>query len=713
MAGEDDRFPRIPEQIHGLGELSWNLWWSWHPSARMLFKMLGRSAWKESIHNPVKMLQTLKKEAFDAAAHDPEYLRRYSAIMERYRAEMNEPAGWFSKQVPDSCCQPIAYFSAEYGLHHSLPFYAGGLGFLAGDYLKEASDLCIPVVGVGFMYPEGYALQQIREDGWQMSIDDLLDRDSAPISRVTGPDGKQIIIEVPFIKPSIHVAVWKVMVGRVPLYLMDTDIPENDPWNRAISSHLYSSDTEQRIRQEIVLGIGGSEMLNRLGIRHSIAHLNEGHAAFALLERIRERVAQGMSFPDAMEYVQNTSVFTTHTPVPAGNDVFPFALVEKYFSGYYPLLGLEREEFFRLGLHPEYPAAGFNMSAFALRLSRHHNAVSRRHGEVSRRMWKGLWPDLPEKDVPIGQITNGVHVPTWIEPKMEQLLDTYLGSDWLADHDNPARWDAIDNIPDELLWQTHYWLKMKLLNRIGEKARVAWANRRVSPPIIMAEGALLSPLPLTIGFSRRFTSYKRADLIFTDPERLKELIGDRWNPVQIIFAGKAHPADDAAKRILQRVFQYAKDPDMGGRIAFVENYDEMFAQYLVHGVDIWLNNPLPPMEACGTSGMKASLNGVPHVSIPDGWWIEGFNGKNGWRFGKDGGVESGEDRDAADADSLYRLLKETIVPLYYERDEDGIPRGWVKVMKEAMKSTGPAFSARRMVKEYVREFYQQALVNAR
>jgi starch phosphorylase len=328
-------------------------------------------------------------------------------------------------------------------------------------------------------------------------------------------------------------------------------------------------------------------------------------------------------------------------------------------------------------------------------------------------MWKGLWPDLPGNQVPIGQITNGVHVPTWIEPKMERLLDTYLGSDWLADHDNPARWEAVDNIPDELLWQTHYGLKVKLLNRIDEKARLAWANHEASPQLVMAGGALLSPLALTIGFSRRFAAYKRADLIFSDPGRLKELIGDRWNPVQIIFAGKAHPADDAGKRILQRVFQYAKDPEMGGRIAFVENYDEMFAQYLVHGVDVWLNNPLPPLEACGTSGMKASLNGVPHLSIPDGWWIEGFNGKNGWRFGGEAGTESGEGRDPADADALYRLLKETIVPLYYDLDDKGIPRGWVKIMKEAMKSTGPVFSARRMVKDYVRVFYRQALASVR
>ena len=705
MARERDSFPQIPEQIGGIGELAYNLWWSWHPSARMLYKKLSRPEWKESVHNPVKMLRELPGEVFLAAGNDPKYVSHYSAIMSRFRSDMEENRGWFSTQNSGSPKLPIAYFSAEYGLHRSLPFYAGGLGFLAGDYLKECSDLGIPLVAVGFMYPEGYILQRIQEDGWQQNVDDVLDRDSAPITRVLGDDGEQLVIEVPFIRPPIHVAVWKVMVGRIPLYLMDTDIKENDPWNRSISSHLYSGDNELRLRQEIVLGIGGSEMLNVLGIRHSITHLNEGHAAFALLERIRERVAGGMSYPEALEYVRSTTIFTTHTPVPAGNDRFPFPLMDKYFNGYYPPLGLDRDAFMKLGIHPEEPASGFNMTAFALRLSQYHNAVSQRHGEVSRRMWKSLWPDLPEKDVPIDHITNGVHVPTWIDPKMERLLDKYLGNDWLADHDNPARWEKIDTIPDEELWQTHYWLKVKLLNRIGEQARQEWAYRKISPSVVLAEGALLDPLHLTVGFSRRFASYKRADLIFTELERLKELIGDRWNPIQIIFAGKAHPADDAGKRILQRVFNYAKDPEMGGRIAFVENYDEQLAQYLVHGVDVWLNNPLPPMEACGTSGMKASLNGVPQMSIPDGWWIEGYNGRNGWTFGE----ETGEDRDKADAEAMYDLLKKKIIPLYYAVDDDGISRGWVKVMKEAMKSVGPAFSARRMVKEYVRKFYREAL----
>jgi len=712
MTGDRNIFPQIPDRIGGIGELAYNLWWSWHPAARMLYKMLSRPAWKESVHNPVRMLRELPAGTFAEAADNPDYVSRYHAIMDRFRSDTGGTAGWFSAQFKDSCCLPVAYFSAEYGLHRSLPFYAGGLGFLAGDYLKECSDLGVPLVGVGFMYPEGYTLQKIGEDGWQQNVDDVLDRDSAPITRVPAKDGGQLIIEVPVIRPPIYGAVWKAMVGRTPLYLMDTDIEENDPWNRSITSRLYTGDLEQRLRQEIVLGIGGAEMLSVLGIRHSIAHLNEGHAAFVLLERIREQVAEGAGFSAALEQIRDTTVFTTHTPVPAGSDIFPFPLMEKYFNAYFPLLGLDRDAFFRLGIHPEDPGAGFNMTAFALRLSQYRNGVSRRHGEVARRMWKSLWPDVPEKDVPIGHITNGIHVPTWIDPRMERLLDRYLGEDWLAGHDDPARWDKVDAIPDAELWQTHYWLKVKLFNRICEYARQEWASRSSSPTVIMAEGTLLDPAHLTIGFSRRFTAYKRADLIFSDPDRLKRLINDRWHPIQIIFAGKAHPADDAGKLILQRVFGYARDPDMGGRIAFVRNYDEQLAQYMVHGVDVWLNNPLPPMEACGTSGMKASLNGVPQLSIPDGWWIEGYNGKNGWTFGEQE-TRAGEDRTESDAEALYDVLEKTIIPLYYAVDDDGISRGWVRVMKEAMKSVGPAFSTRRMVKEYFRTFYREALDRAR
>lgn len=699
-------FPNLPERLTGLGEIAENLWWSWHPAARMLFKRLDRRAWKENLHNPDKMLRELPKEILESTASNPDYLRDYDVVFSQFRKDIEPKGCRYLENLSDPYVHPIAYFSAEYGLHHSLPFYAGGLGFLAGDFMKECSDLDVPLVAVGFMYPEGYFRQRIREDGWQEHSDQILDRDAAPISRVVNENGEQVVVKVPLIEPPIHVAVWKIAVGRVCLYLMDTDIEINDPWNRGISARLYTGDVEQRLRQEIVLGIGGSEILETLGIKHSVLHLNEGHPAFALLERIRDQVQGGMSCEEAARQVKATTVFTTHTPVAAGHDVFPFPLMEKYFHSYWPSLGLDHDSFLQLGVHPDTPHAGFNMAVFALRMAGYRNGVSKRHAEVTRRMWHSLWTDLAEDKVPIDHVTNGIHVPTWIEPKMELLFNKYLGPNWLEDHDNPVIWELIENIPDEELWKIHYWLKIKLIDGIRERSRQRWAENHVSPSIILAGGTLLDPSILTLGFARRFATYKRADLIFYDLERLKGLLNDRWRPIQIIFAGKAHPADDSGKRILQRVFRTAHDPAMGGRIAFVEDYGEQFAQYMVHGVDVWLNNPLPPMEASGTSGMKAALNGVPHLSIMDGWWIEGFNGKNGWAFGQE---EVKGNRDCADAEAIYRILEEEVIPLYYKVSDEGVPNEWVKVMKECIKSNAPRFSARRMVKEYIEKFYAEAL----
>ena len=700
-----DRFPHLPDRLAGLGTLAFNLWWSWHPQARMLFKILSREGWKDSFQNPVKLLEILPKSVLEATVANPNFLKLYDEVLAEFQHLENRVC-WFTENIQSSPCFPIAYFSLEYGLHRSLPFFAGGLGFLAGDHLKESSDLGIPVLGVGFMYPEGYLRQLINANGWQEGADEILDRDAAPIRRVLNDQGKQLIVEVPFITPSIFVSVWRTMVGRVPLYLMDTHLEQNDPQIRRISDHLYISDLEQRLLQEIVLGIGGSEMLKTMGIKHSVLHLNEGHAAFALLERVRERLEEsGMNWEDAVREVRGTSVFTTHTPVPAGHDVFPGEMLEKYFNKYYTRLGLTREPFMQLGASPENSAAGFNMTAFALRLSGFHNGVSKKHGEVSRRMWQSLWPDVSENRVPIDSITNGVHVPTWMDPKFILLLNKYLGPNWLATHDDPALWERIDHIPDEELWQTHIWLKMKLINRIRERARQRWALNGADCNNVLVGGALLDPTILTIGFARRFVTYKRADLIFQDPARLQKLLGDPWRPIQIFFAGKAHPADDPAKRILQRIFNLARSPNMAGRLAFVEDYGEQTAQYLVHGVDVWLNNPLPPLEACGTSGMKASLNGVPNLSVLDGWWSEAFDGSNGWAFDS----KTGDQQNIQDAAMIYEILERQVIPLFYEETEDNIPHGWVKVMKNAMKSTAARFSARRMVKEYCSKFYQTAL----
>ena len=707
MANGQIEFSHIPDRISGLADLAENLWWSWHPAARMLFKMLDRMEWKSSNHNPDKMLKNLPKEVFERFAEDKHYLSHYDLVMSRFRNEMNKSTcDLLDNSLPGT--PTIAYFSAEFGLQHSLPFYAGGLGFLAGDFIKECSDLRVPLTAVGFMYPEGYLHQMIREDGWQENVAEILDRDAAPISRVMDINGKHLIVRIPLIDPPIYVAVWKVTVGHVPLYLMDTDIEINDPWNRLISARLYTGDLEQRLRQEIVLGVGGSEVLEKLGIAHSVLHLNEGHAAFALLERIRDRVLTGISFDEAARQISSTSVFTTHTPVKAGHDIFPFHLMEKYFSAYWPSLKLNHDEFLQLGVHPDEPQAGFNMTAFALRMSGFKNGVSRKHGETARSMWHSLWPEKPEDEIPIDAITNGIHVPTWIEPKMELLFNKYLGNSWLADHDNPLIWELVDEIPDEELWHTHYWLKMKLINALREKGRRRWKKDSTSSAI--TSGVFLDPDILTIGFARRFATYKRANLIFHDMDRLKKMLNHPRTPIQIVFSGKAHPDDDPGKSILQKVIQAARDPETGGRIAFVANYNEQYAQYLVHGVDVWLNNPVPPQEASGTSGMKAALNGVPHFSIFDGWWCEGYNGKNGWVFGK---KSTSPDTDESDAGAIYHLLEKEIIPLYYNLDDNSLPHGWVKVMKESIKSNAARFSARRMVKDYTEKFYKPAFKNAK
>ncbi|MFA6373288.1 MAG: alpha-glucan family phosphorylase, partial [Methanothrix sp.] len=706
MYGIKDKFPHLPERISGLRELAYNLWWSWHPEGRALFKLLNRQGWYLSNHNPVKMINHLDKGALEAAASDPHFMRHYDYVMARFESYMNPATGWFCSRVahPEIC--KIAYFSAEYGLHHALPFYAGGLGFLAGDFLKECSDLGLPLVAVGFMYPQGYLRQMISPDGWQVGACEMMDRKNAPIRKMLDQNGDPITIKVPIMDPPIYLEVWKVQVGKTSLYLIDTSSEANEPWNRIISDRLYTGDLEQRLRQEIVLGIGGVCILRHLGVDYSVLHCNEGHPAFAILERIREKVEGGMSYADAFEQVKNTTVFTTHTPVPAGHDVFSYQLMDKYFGSYLPTLDLSRDEFFRLGMNPSKPD-GFNMTAFALRCSAFRNAVSKKHGEVSREMWRQLWPELPVDKVPIEHITNGVHVPTWIDRRLgDVIFNRYLGRTWLEEHDLPAIWQLIDEIPDSVIWEHHRFMKEMAIAKIRERARNKWRKSDSDPNNVMASGVLLDPAALTLGFARRFASYKRPTLLLQDMARLAKIVSDPGRPVQIIFAGKAHQDDQQSKQLLQQVFNAAKDQSYGGRIAFVEDYDELLAQYLVHGVDVWVNNPLPPMEASGTSGMKATLNGVPQLSVLDGWWIEGYNGKNGWAIE---GAAEGPDRDARDAAAIYDLLEKDIVPLFYDVDEDGVSHGWAAVMKEAIKMTGPGFSARRMAKEYIERFYQKAL----
>ena len=585
-------------------------------------------------HNPVKLLQQIAPYRLVAAADDLAFLKRYDSVMDNFKTDMSEVQTWFHTKYPHLGKHTIAYFSMEFAIHNSLPLYAGGLGVLAGDYCKEASDLGLPMVGVGFMYPQGYFHQRISDEGWQEEIYRQLNFSEAPITPVLDAQKQPVKIEVELDSRSVCMAVWQVNVGRVKLYLLDTDLEENSPADRQLTARLYGGDREMRLQQEIVLGIGGVRMLRALGIEPSVWHANEGHAAFMMLERCRELVEKGMDFTEAAEMVRATTVFTTHTPVPAGNDTFPHGLMEKCLHHYWGSLGLDRDAFMKLGTQ-DSDNATFNMTVLGLRMADQRNGVSQLHGAVCRRMWHCLWPDLEEKDVPICSVTNGVHVPTWVAPQMARLYEKYLGSDWVARHDDPALWEHVEDIPDEEIWAARLWLKNKLISAVQARARKRWSENRGSPVPVLAMGALLDAEVLTIGFSRRFTDYKRAALILSDINRLKRMLQDELRPVQIVFSGKAHPHDEHGKHLLQGVYNVAKNPEFGGRIAFVEEYDMHMAHYLVPGVDVWLNTPRPLQEASGTSGMKAGVNGVPQLSVLDGWWYEGYNGANGWAIDND------------------------------------------------------------------------------
>jgi len=702
------RFPTLPERIQGLEKLAYNLWWSWHRAAREMFPALDVQAWRESGHNPLRMLAMLPEETLQAAARNSDFLERYDAVMDEFEAEVGTQTGWFTSEHGRGNT-PLAYFSAEYAFHESLPLYAGGLGVLAGDYIKECSDLAVSVVAVGMIYSRGYVTQNLRDDGWQEDEEKKLDRTYDPIKPVLDANNVQLRVRVPLFDPPVDVLVWRADIGRVPVYLMDTDIESNQPWDRAIANRLYTNDPEQRLRQEIVLGMGGMCVLEALGIRPAAIHINEGHAALAILERLRVLVDAGTNFQDALEQVRTSSVFTTHTPLPAGTDVFPFSLFEKYFANFYNRFGADRDALLQLGVNPSDPGAGFNMTVFALRMSKFCNAVSKKHAEVSRKMWANVasHKEKSADETGIVAITNGVHLLTWMDPIwLQPLLDRYVGPNWVNDQDRPGIWERVERIPDVELWRLRRKLKGLLISEVNDRARQRWERKRSRAESIIACGALLDPEIFTVGFARRFTAYKRPDLFLHDLERLKHLLTNRLRPAQIIFAGKAHPSDVEGERLIQKIFQLAQNPEFGARIAFVENYDQRLAQRMVRGVDVWLNNPIPPLEASGTSGMKAGANGVPNLSILDGWWIEGYNGKDGWGFGA--GDIAG-DRTSTDADAAYRLLEDEVIPMYYRRADDEIPHDFVQVMKESIKRIAPQFSTRRMVKEYVNRFYVEAL----
>jgi len=698
----------LPKKLARLGDLAYNLWWTWQPEAGRLYSQLDRAMWERLNHNPIRMLHEIKRARLNEVIKDKDYMDSYKRVFADFDAYMAYQDTWTHQTQPELAVNPIAYFSMEFGLHETLPIYSGGLGVLAGDHLKEASDLGLPLTGIGFMYAQGYFSQRISEDGWQEALNNPLTFEDLPV-RLVENDGKPVTVEVEFPDRSLKMQAWEVRVGRIPLYLLDSNVEGNSDDDRLLTARLYWSDLDRRVMQEVLLGIGGVRMLRAMGANPTVWHMNEGHAAFLVLERARELIEDGDSFEVAIEKTRGQNIFPTHTPVTAGNDEFPLWLMDKYLAAIWPQLGLTHEQFYDLARHEQSYGETFSMGILALRSSKGRNAVSELHGHVSRDMWHFLWKDQKVENVPITHVTNGVHTANWMARRLRMLLDLHLGADWMEHLDEAELWDKLDSLPNQALWDVRQHLKRKMNFYLRERVRDRWTVGGFHPVQVVSAGVLLNPYVLTIGFARRFATYKRASLILTDVERLLHVINRPNMPVQIVFAGKAHPADEPGKQLIQKIYRTVKRAETGGRLVFVEDYDMNLARYLVQGVDVWLNTPRRPLEASGTSGMKAGLNGALNFSILDGWWREAYNGKNGWSIGEDKHTEVTDVQDQADAQDLYNTLENEIIPMYYERDINNVPVEWVKHMKESIKTVTPQFSTRRMLKEYVEKLYSKAL----
>jgi glycogen phosphorylase len=711
----------LPESLRPLLRLSTNLWWTWNSFSSSLFRDIDHERWEACDHNPLSLLRTTPRNRLSQLAVDPNYLGRLGEAVNLFDAYMatdgrgeaaRVASTWAGRTYPDATYErPVAYFCAEYGLHESLRLYAGGLGMLSGDHLKSASDLGVPLVAIGLLYRQGYFRQRLNLEGWQEEFYSDADFQGLPLTLVRDGSGAPIVVEVPVRNRAVRIQIWRAEVGRVPLYLLDTDRDDNEGIDRWITAHLYGGDASTRILQEIVLGIGGVRMLRALGITPCVHHLNEGHSAFLTLELVREEVACGVSFEKACADVASRCIFTTHTPVPAGNDVFEPGAMHDVLGQFLDALGAEPEVVLGLGRrHPADLLEPFGMTPLAIRLSRSTNGVSKRHGEVCARMWQPLWPDRPPERSPIIAVTNGVHHPTWIAPLMRRLFETYLGADWLIEADRPELWERVDQIPDAELWRVHCGLRARLVAFARHRAEMQWRAAGESPQMIASAKRLLDADVLTFGFARRVAAYKRWDLLLHDVERALALLDHPFQPVQFILAGKAHPRDNEAKRILQQLMRWKYRRELRGRVVFLEDYDPYIARKMVQGVDVWLNLPQPPLEASGTSGMKVLANGGLNCSVLDGWWIEGSNGTNGWDVGAPyvlgshdrGGLEA---RNRADTESLLELIESKIRPLFYTRGADGVPGAWVARMRASIKSLAPMFSATRMVKDYARLYF--------
>lgn len=700
--------PSLPPKLGRLRELAYNLWWTWDGETTELFRRLDPDLWQTTGENPALMLGTVSQRRLEEAANDIGFLAHMERICRRFDEYIGDKQTWYERAHTAAGEMCIAYLSPEFGLTGCLPIYSGGLGILAGDHLKSASDLGLPLVGVGLLYQQGYFRQYIKRNGRQGELYPSNDFYNMPIQLQRREDGTPMTIQLAYTSRQVTAQVWRAQVGRVPLFLLDTNLPTNSREGRRITKRLYGGDLDMRLRQEIMLGIGGIRALDSMGILPTLCHMNEGHTAFVNLERIRILISRyGLSFAEARELVSASSIFTTHTSVPAGIDEFPPKVIDKYFCDYYPLLGLSRDEFLALGRqNPKDKNEPFCMAILALRLADQANGVSRIHGEVSRRLWQHIWPGLPEDEVPIASVTNGIHLRSWVSSDtIAPLLDRYLGERWHEEPLNPDVWQRIDDIPDEELWQAHEQCRQRLVAVARQRLRAQLERQGVPTSEIGMANEVLNPEALTIGFARRFAEYKRPTLILRDSERLRSILTNRDRPVQLIFAGKAHPDDKLGKELIKKVIRFARQEELRRQIVFIEDYDMTLARYLAQGVDVWLNTPRCYQEACGTSGMKAAANGVLHMSVLDGWWAEAYQPNIGWAIGRGEEYDDSEYQDEIESQAIYHLLEKEIIPLFYERGDDGLPQEWVRRMKAAMRAICPRFNADRMVREYCEHFY--------
>ena len=703
--------PSLPKELEPLLEITKNFWWCWNQKAVNLLRTIDIDNYDEKDHNPIRILGESSQECFYNMLHDDAAMMNLAEVYDEFKTYMNQET-WYAS-LDDSQKtenEKIAYFSFEYGLHESLPNYSGGLGILSGDHLKSASDLGLPFIAVGLLYRKGYFRQYLNADGWQQEYDIENDFFNLALEKVLDSNGETMKVDVDLPGRKVYAQIWKANVGRIQLYYLDANIEENSVEDRDITAQLYGGNLETRIQQEILLGIGGIKALKKLGIKPTIYHMNEGHSAFLSLERIRQLMIDNkLDRKTAREVVFSSNVFTTHTPVPAGNDVFPIEMMQKYFVDYIKQIDMSMEEFLKLGkIDPNNQKEDFCMTVLALNLSAENNGVSELHGHVSQEMWKDIWKGVPAKELPIDSITNGIHTLSWISFDMQNLLDRYLGPRWRTKPLEYGIWERVQKIPDAELWRTHERRKERLIDFCRERLKAQIINRGFTKNEINHAEQILTPEALTIGFARRFATYKRGTLLFRDIERLKKIISNPHRPVQIIFAGKAHPHDNGGKELIKNIAEICRREEFRDHIVFLEDYDINVARYMVQGVDVWLNNPRRPLEASGTSGMKVPPNGGLNFSILDGWWDEAYDGQNGWAIGNREEYTDLEYQDEVESNALYNVLENEIIPLYYERGRDDIPRQWVTAMKWSMQTVCPQFSTNRMVADYFNKFYTNA-----